>query len=187
MQVTVCDCVTWIEMAQNCSVILCALMHSRIPTQKERESIKTVPVRRIPFKEFKKIYSRVPRLTVEVVVQHTDGSILLIRRTIPPAMGEWHTPGGTVLKGETLHEAVRRVGKEELGVSVHIIRCLGVIEYLSYKNHYSQDISIAYLVRCSLKKDFMLDGHADRYAFFPVKHLPTNTIKEQKLFYRKVL
>lgn len=165
-------------------------MHSRKASPKERESIKSVPVRRIPFPEFKKIYSRVPRLTVEVVVQDQSGSILLIRRTIPPAVGEWHTPGGTVLKGETLHESVLRVGMEELGVNVRVVRCLGVIEYLSYKNHYSQDISIAYLVRIQGKRGlhntFVLDGHADMYDFFPVNKLPKNIIKEQGVFYRKV-
>lgn len=168
-------------------------MHSKKPPRNMRESIKSTPVKRIPFPVFKKIYSTVPRLTVEVVVQNEFGQVLMVRRTIPPAVGEWHTPGGTVLKGETLHEAVERVGYEELGVRVIVARCLGVIEYLSYKNHYSQDISIAYLVRIKKTKHtrlpltFSLDGHADAYDFFSPRTLPKNTIKEQKDFYKKVL
>jgi ADP-ribose pyrophosphatase YjhB (NUDIX family) len=141
-------------------------------------------VQKIPFDEFKKIYSRVPRLCVEVVLMRKD-SLLLIRRTILPAIGFWHTPGGTVLKGENLHQAVKRVANEELGIKVEILKFIGVIEYKSYVNHYSQDISLAFLVKTNDQKEFKLDGHADKYAFFSA--LPKNTILDQKEFYKKNL
>ena len=141
-------------------------------------------VKKIPFQEFKRIYSKVPRLCVEVVVMRKK-SLLLIRRTIAPAVGQWHTPGGTVLKGEDLHQAVQRVAHEELGISAKIIKFLGVIEYKSYVNHYSQDISLAFLVKSKTKRKFNLDGHADRYDFF--SKIPKNTIPEQKEFYSRNL
>ena len=90
-------------------------------------------VQKIPFKEFKKIYTRVPRLCVDVVLMK-DKSLLLIRRTIAPAAGQWHTHGGTVLKGESLHQAVQRVAHEELGIPVKIKKLIGVVEYNSYVN-----------------------------------------------------
>jgi colanic acid biosynthesis protein WcaH len=139
-------------------------------------------VERIPFREFKKIYSRVPRLCVEVVLMRVK-SLLLIRRTIAPAIGQWHTPGGTVLKGEDLKQAVQRVAFEELGVSVRVLKFIGVIEYKSYINHYSQDISLAFMVKAKSTKKFDLDGHADKYGFF--SELPKNTIHDQKEFYKK--
>ena len=141
-------------------------------------------VKRIPFEEFKQIYSRVPRLCVEVVLLKGK-SLLLIRRTIEPAVGQWHTPGGTVLKGENLERAVKRVAFEELGIQVQIVDFLGVIEYISYKNHYSQDISLAFTVKTKSKGNFKLDGHADKYDFF--SKLPPNTILDQKKFYAKKL
>ena len=136
-------------------------------------------MKRIPFKEFKKIYSRVPRLCVEVILKDSRG-ILLTRRTIEPANGKWHTPGGTVIKGENLRHAVKRVAKEELGLKIDVMNMLGVIEYGSFRNHYSQDISIAFLVKSISKRPPMLDGHADKYGFFA--DVPANTIKEQKEF-----
>jgi ADP-ribose pyrophosphatase YjhB (NUDIX family) len=139
-------------------------------------------VKKIPFDEFKKIYSRVPRLCVEVVLMRKS-SLLLIRRTIPPAKGFWHTPGGTVLKGESLHQAVKRVANEELGIKVEVLRFIGVIEYKTYINHYSQDISLAFLVKTKSQKEFVLDGHADKYAFFSA--LPKNIILDQRKFYKK--
>lgn len=136
-------------------------------------------VTKIPFEEFKKIYSRVPRLCVEVILVQ-DGNILLVRRTILPALGLWHTPGGTVLKGENLIGAVKRVAKEELGIQVGVKNFLGIIEYTSYKNHYSQDISVAFLVEQRGKKKMTLDKNSDSHKFFSV--VPSNTIKEQKNF-----
>ena len=141
-------------------------------------------IQRIPFTEFKKIYSRVPRLCVEVVLV-SENKILLTKRSIPPAIGQWHTPGGTVLKGETLEMTVKRVAKEELGVSVKVVKFLGVIEYKSFINHYSQDISLPFLVETKSKKTIKLDGHADKYDFF--KEIPRNTIKELKDYYLKNL
>ncbi|MFA5934542.1 MAG: NUDIX hydrolase [Candidatus Paceibacterota bacterium] len=140
-------------------------------------------VQKIPFDEFKKIYSRVPRLCVEVVFIRNN-SLLLIKRTIEPAVGQWHTPGGTVLKGEDLENAVKRVAYEELGIKIKVLKFIGIIEYKSYINHYSQDISLAFLVE-SKSKDINLDGHADEYNFF--SEIPKNTILEQKKFYFKNL
>lgn len=143
-------------------------------------------VKRIPFKKFKEIYSTVPRLCVEVVYQKGK-NLLLIKRTIEPAVGHWHTPGGTVLKGELLEEAVERVALEELGIPMKPIKSLGIIQYKSYVNHYSQDISVAYLVRPKNKKigNIELDGHADEYKFF--SEIPKDTILDQKEFYCKTL
>ncbi len=141
-------------------------------------------VKRIPFKEFKKIYSRVPRLCVEVVLMKGD-SLLLIRRTIKPAVGQWHTPGGTVLKGESLKRAVKRVAKEELGINATVGKFIGVIEYESYVNHYSQDISLAFMIKAKERGEFRLDGHADKYGFFA--ELPRNMIYDQKIFYAKII
>ena len=141
-------------------------------------------IERIPFPEFKKIYSRVPRLCVEVVMKNKKG-ILLVRRTIEPAVGKWHTPGGTVLKREDLHDTVKRVAKEELGLHVVVERLLGVIEYKSYRNHYSQDISVAFLVKNKTGKLPRVDADADKVAYFDI--LPKNMIPEQKAFYRQKL
>jgi ADP-ribose pyrophosphatase YjhB (NUDIX family) len=69
--------------------------------------------------EFESIYSRVPRLTVDIVVRNSGGAVLLTKRTIPPCVGQWHLPGGTVRFGEALLDAVRRSAARELGIEVH--------------------------------------------------------------------
>lgn len=78
--------------------------------------------------EFDAIYSRVPRLTVEVLLELPAG-LVLVRRDIEPCLGQWHIPGGTVRFGESLAAAVRRVAAAELGVEVTPGALVGYIEY----------------------------------------------------------
>ena len=58
--------------------------------------------KKLPYKTFKSIYSRVPRATIELVIQ-TPAGILLSKRSIPPYKGYWHIPGGTVLFHEKMY------------------------------------------------------------------------------------
>lgn len=67
--------------------------------------------------EFDSIYSKVPRLTVELVIKDGD-KILLTKRSIEPCRGLWHLPGGTVYFGESLLDAVKRIAKKELSIDV---------------------------------------------------------------------
>jgi ADP-ribose pyrophosphatase YjhB (NUDIX family) len=138
----------------------------------------------MPYAEFKDIYSKVPKLSVEVIV-FKEGKILLTRRAITPGIGEWHTPGGTVLKGEKLNQTVKRVAKEELGLSVDIVKFLGIIEYDKFINKYEQGISLAFLVSPKDKGKITLDRQSDKYEYF--QELPKNTIRKQRDFCVEVL
>lgn len=102
-------------------------------------------VRRLPYQDFKYIYSKVPRLCVEAVIK-TDEGILLARRDIPPAKGNWHIPGGTVLWGETLKGAVTRIAKGEVGLNVTPERVLDVLDYSS-KSGYGQSVGVLFLCK----------------------------------------
>ena len=72
----------------------------------------------LPQDEFDWIFSRVPRLTVEVVMASSDRGVLLALRDFGPCKGLWHLPGGTVRFGEPVTGAVRRVALDELGLTV---------------------------------------------------------------------
>jgi hypothetical protein len=82
--------------------------------------------------EFDSVYSKVPRLTVEVIVKNQTGAIYLTKRAIEPCKGQWHLPGGTVYFGEPLLEAVNRLG----------IRVLSAINkgYIEYPSHYKNGL-----------------------------------------------
>ncbi len=133
-------------------------------------------VKRLPFKEYKKIYSTVPRLCVEVVLL-TNKGIALTKRDIPPAIGKWHIPGGTVLKGENLEKAVKRLAKEELEENMEVQKMLGVIEY-NFTKYFDQPVGIAFLVK--LKNKNLPSSKDKKYKLF--KDMPQNMIKAQRDF-----
>lgn len=85
--------------------------------------------------EFRSIYSRVPRLCVELVLltAPVPQKVLLSHRAIEPFVGTWHLPGGTVQYGESLIGAVHRVAQRELGITIPWPpKLLGYIEYPSH-------------------------------------------------------
>lgn len=133
---------------------------------------------RKPFtlEEFNDIYSKVPRLCVDVVLV-TDEGVLLTKRSIKPDLGWWHIPGGSVYFGETLEQTVKRVAKDELGLEVEVTKLLGVEEFPNYYAKHS--VSLAHLVKIK-SGEIKLSNEASEYGFF--KEMPKKTIREQKVF-----
>lgn len=85
--------------------------------------------------EFQTIYSKVPRLCVEIVVINHEGRLYLTKRAIEPCKGQWHLPGGTVRFGESLLDAVWRISRRELGIKMRSAHSVGHIEYPSHYLH----------------------------------------------------
>ena len=85
--------------------------------------------------KFNDIYSKVPRLTVEILIINKLDKVYLTQRSIEPCIGQWHLPGGTVRFGESLLEAVKRIASRELGISVLRASNVGYIEYPSHYLH----------------------------------------------------
>lgn len=135
--------------------------------------------------EFNAIYSKVPRLTVEVIVK-SDKGVLLSLRDIEPCKGQWHLPGGTVFLGESLTDAVKRVTARELGAEVRgEPRFIGYIEYPGhYAKGFGQPVGMAFLTE--LKGDPKPNKEAAQLEWF--KELPVNIHDEQDEFIKiKVL
>jgi ADP-ribose pyrophosphatase YjhB (NUDIX family) len=63
---------------------------------------------------------RVPRSTVDVIIELEDQGIVLIRRKNPPY--GWAIPGGFVDYGETLEQAAVREAREETSLEVRLTR-----------------------------------------------------------------
>ncbi len=132
--------------------------------------------------EFVAIYSKVPRLTVEVIVV-TDQGIVLTKRSIAPYEGSWHIPGGTVYMNESLEEAVQRVALDELGVTVAIDKLVGHIIYPSIKDQkeggIGWPIGAAFLTHIT---DGDLRGSRQGEEVKTFSALPDDMIIEQKNF-----
>lgn len=70
-------------------------------------------------------YHNPPPVVASLAVR--DGKVLLIRRAVEPALGQWALPGGFMEIGETPEEAALRELAEETGVEGKVKRLLGVV------------------------------------------------------------
>lgn len=136
--------------------------------------------KRLPLNEFLSIYSKVVRLCVDLVIKNDKG-VVFIKREIPPDLGKWHFPGGTVLRGEKIEETIKRVAKEETGLIIKIEKLLGLTEFIRQDENIHA-VSIVYLctpISGKLRGSFQ--GHDLRY----FQQIPTNTIQEHEEFLLK--
>lgn len=126
--------------------------------------MKQIP-RKKPFtdSEFRSIYSKVPRCTVEVIVIYKN-KVLLTKRTEKSWQGQFHIPGGTVLYKEHLTDAVQRIALEEIGIQVSDIEHVGYIEYPSEEKERGFGWSV---------------GNA--FVCFPTIDLDENVLKEKSI------
>lgn len=140
-------------------------------------------------RQFTNIYSKVPRLCVEVIVKTKDG-VLLTKRAIRPCKGYWHFPGGTVYLKETFKQAVKRIAKEELNLDVVPIKSIGEMEFIhNYKQKgQAHMVSITWLVNVKDLSKLKLDrqGSDIMYCKHP-KDIPTHTVKEHAVLLKRYL
>ena len=134
----------------------------------------------LTLEEFKSIYSKVPRLTVEVLICSGEG-LVLSKRAVEPCIGQWHIPGGTVYFGESVEDAVHRVAENETGLKVEIEKFHGHIEYpdMLKNGYHGWPIGLAYQVRV-IGGELRGSEQGEEIHFFSA--IPDNTLLEQAEF-----
>lgn len=80
-----------------------------------------------------------PIMCIDAVIVK-DGKYLLVKRANEPLKGRYWTPGGRVLKGEKLTDAVKRKVMEETGLTVKPISVVGFYEDFYKKNELGLDL-----------------------------------------------
>lgn len=136
----------------------------------------------LPENEYRAIFKKVPRLTVELVI-HSGRGVLLARRTGGPCDGLWSLPGGTVRFGEPVTDAVHRVALDEIGHDVTIEAFVGYIEYPSHARlGLDYPVGLAFRTRLALPADDVSVTIPDRRDWFRV--LPDEMHDEQQIFLR---
>jgi colanic acid biosynthesis protein WcaH len=78
----------------------------------------------IPVELYNQIHQLMPIVCVDTVV-YADNKIFLVSRANEPEQGQWWFPGGRVLKNERLSRASHRIVKNEAGIDISHIKCLG--------------------------------------------------------------
>jgi len=132
-------------------------------------------VKKLSRRQYYKIYSIVPRMTIDLIIFY-KGGLVLSKRDIPPCKGMWHLPGGTVLFGETLFEAAKRIAKEEVGITINPLGIAGIKEY-SRKTAFGQVVAIVFVAK-GIRGKLHGNEYAKEVSIFT--KLPMKMIKEQK-------
>ena len=123
---------------------------------------------------FKTIIDNTPLISVDLIVKHKD-KVLLGKRVNKPAQGYWFTLGGRVLKNESIENAIKRIEKLELGVSIESDpKFIGVFEHFyddsifdGVSTHY---LNIGYEIEVSGLENLPKDQHDD-YRWFELEEL----------------
>jgi 8-oxo-dGTP diphosphatase len=125
------------------------------------------------------------QLTVDAVVfgyDPSDGlSVILIKRKIQPFQGMWALPGGFVLEGESLEQAVERELKEETGIEVNYLEQLYTFGDPN-RDPRSQIVTVAYygLIRRS-NFELYAATDAEEAHWFNINDLPNLAFDHQKI------
>jgi 8-oxo-dGTP pyrophosphatase MutT (NUDIX family) len=107
---------------------------------------------------------------VRALIRDQSGAVLLIRHSY---VGGWHMPGGGVGRGETVHQAMAREVREEVGLEVvGTARMMGL--YARFRLGASDHVSVFVVDEWSGTP--AVDGlEIAEYRFFPPDALPEDT------------
>ena len=110
------------------------------------------------------------RIAVSALIFHKGDILLAHRRDID----WWNLPGGGMEEGETVDEAVRREVYEETCLEVEVERLVGV-----YSKPQKQEVVLTFL--CHITAGTPTPTEETRECrYFPVDHLPTNTLPKHR-------
>lgn len=117
------------------------------------------------------------RLSSHAVIFNENRQVLLLKATYADCA--WGLPGGGLDQGETVHDALIRECQEELGCEV-------LIEYLSGVYYHSAVNSHAFMFKCTLQNDQIInlsDEHSE-YRWFDFEQLsPVQKIRIEDCFH----
>jgi ADP-ribose pyrophosphatase YjhB (NUDIX family) len=123
------------------------------------------------------IYWVNPIPIAETIVTNNEGHVLLIKRKLPPRIGDWALPGGFLDWGENAETAAIREVREETGLDVRLVRLLctlGLPSLLNPEQCLVKSIFIGEIAGGTLQAgDDALDAK-----FFAWENLPENLATE---------
>lgn len=97
---------------------------------------------------FQTVIAHTPLVSIDLIVENTQGQVLLGQRLNKPAKDFWFVPGGRILKDETMAQAFSRLTIEELGVELQLTdaQLIGPFEHFYADNFSGDKFSTHYVV-----------------------------------------
>jgi len=110
------------------------------------------------------IRTSLPIACVDLLLVH-ESRYLLLKRLHSPAKDQWWFPGGRIFKDETIAEACRRKGREELGLDLDMGEIVSVEESI-FRDENPVVHTINMVVKVSIKnshQQIVLDNTHSEY------------------------
>ncbi len=87
---------------------------------------------------FLQIIDATPLVSIDLVLEDSQGRVLLGHRINRPAQGYWFVPGGRIRKNETRTEALHRISFTELGIRLNLsdARLIGAFDHIYPDNFF---------------------------------------------------
>jgi colanic acid biosynthesis protein WcaH len=97
--------------------------------------------------EFLRIVDATPLVSIDLIIRNERGEVLLGQRLNRPARDFWFVPGGRIWKNERVNEALRRISKREIGVTIDQARLIGAFDHI-YEDNFlgAPDVNTHYVV-----------------------------------------
>jgi 8-oxo-dGTP pyrophosphatase MutT (NUDIX family) len=104
------------------------------------------------------------RLSAHAVFTDKDGKILQLKATYGEK--DWGLPGGSLEPGETIHEALIRECREELGVEIDVLYMSGMYFHKKYNSH-------ACVFKCEMQKnsEIKLSSEHSEFRYFTLDEM----------------
>lgn len=73
---------------------------------------------KLSYDKFLESFKLAPRIAIDLWTKNEDGGVLCTKRDAEPYKNLWHLPGSFLLVDEMVGECVKRLAKEELGLTI---------------------------------------------------------------------
>ena len=125
---------------------------------------------------FSSVIKNTPLISIDLIVENSEGKILLGKRVNEPAKGFWFVPGGRVFKDETLDMAFSRTVKEEIGLDLQREESIfqGTYEHFYKNNVFNHAFSTHYIVlahKILTTSTLQLNSQHEEYRWFKKEEL----------------
>ena len=118
-----------------------------------------------------------PSLTVDAVILFKN-KLVLVKRNYPPYEGDFALPGGFVEIGESTEKAASREAFEETGLSVEILKLIGVYSDPE-RDPRRHTVSVCYLAKGD--GDLKSGSDADAVELFELDSIPELAFDHNKM------
>lgn len=131
-------------------------------------------------------YAVIP--TFDLVIEIPQRGVVLVRRRIAPYADQWALPGLRMYKSESIEEALQRIAKSEVGLSIDPKKRVFLGQFVGrFKTeHKRQDISTGYAVRGTSNSIVLNAKHFSSLRFIRgLEEVPTRTGAMYKFYLRE--